>query len=285
MSIDVELDQFAGPLDLLLYLIRRDEIDIHDIPVAHITREYLTALEQMEELDIRVGGEFLVVASMLLELKSQMTLVRGQRTPGDGQKDQIDPRYELVRQLLEYRRIKDGTTLLLDLERAQSERFFHPTSPAEISAAATSGAPAAPPSGYLKADLWDLVAAYGRLLNSLGTRQPLQIPYDDTPIEVYTERLLARAEASAAEGRGPARFRDCLHAGGVHELVGLFLALLELLKQRKVHAWQEQAFGEICLAPATRENLADGDVDGDDLDDEMLHDEDLPAPPEDPSRN
>jgi segregation and condensation protein A len=123
----VNLDIFAGPLDLLLYLVRKEEVDIYDIPIAHITDQYVKYAEMLTRLDIDRAGDFLVLASTLMEIKSAMLLP--QPEPGEaGYEDIIDPREELVRQLLEYKKFKDAANLLEDSAEARKERFTRPDS-------------------------------------------------------------------------------------------------------------------------------------------------------------
>lgn len=239
LGLSVDLEEYSGPLDLLLHLIRRDEIDIHDIPIAHITAEYAKILAGMEQLDIRVGGEFLVMASTLLEIKSQLTLAKHLGGPGRASstgEDELDPRYELVRQLLEYRRFKDAAAQLVALEDEQARRYFHPPSVHDLIE------PGTPPDPLLiRADLWDLVASYARTLNAMGTHHPLEIPFDDTPIEVYVDRISARVAA------GRVAFGELLSSRSLFEVVGVFLALLELMRQGRVAVAQTDPFGEIVL--------------------------------------
>ncbi len=237
MSFEVDLDTFNGPLDLLLYLIRRDEIEIYDIPVSHITTEYMALITDIEQLNIRNAGDFLVMASTLMEIKSNMMLPRV--ASRRGREDEEDPRRELLRQLLAYRRYKEAAERLDKMEMAQSHRRFHPFDAAEVVPPPTD-----PSNDYIKADLWDLVAAYGRLLSSLGREQPMELVADDTPIEVYMERIV-----SCATAQGRVRFAELLEGGNRANLIGLFLALLELMKEYQIQAIQKEAFGEIYLIP------------------------------------
>ena len=123
----VNLDIFAGPLDLLLYLVRKEEVDIYDIPIAGITDQYLHYLELLRELDIDLAGDFLVLAATLMEIKSAMLLPRAEPEQV-GQDESVDPRAELIRQLLEYKRFKDAANLLDAAAERHQERFGRPTS-------------------------------------------------------------------------------------------------------------------------------------------------------------
>jgi segregation and condensation protein A len=119
----IKLQVFEGPLDLLLFLIRKNEIDIYDIPIESVTKQYVAVLRSMQELDLELAGEFFVMAASLMEIKSRMLLPKGQHAvdpDGDGQ-DDIDPRWELVHQLLQYKRFKDAAAHLCEMERLQSD--------------------------------------------------------------------------------------------------------------------------------------------------------------------
>ena len=121
----VKLDSFAGPLDLLLYLVRKEEVDIYDIPIAHITEQYIQYVEMLKMLDIDLAGEFLVLAATLMEIKSVMLLPRPE-LEADEDADSQDPRAELVRQLLEYKKFKDAANLLQDAAEQRQQRFTRP---------------------------------------------------------------------------------------------------------------------------------------------------------------
>ena len=123
----VNLDIFAGPLDLLLYLVRKDEVEIYDIQISHITEQYLHYVELLKQLDIELAGDFLVMAATLMEIKSAMLLPA--TTSEDGEDtDSMDPRSELVRQLLEYKKFKDAANLLGDSAEEQKQKFSRPDS-------------------------------------------------------------------------------------------------------------------------------------------------------------
>jgi len=238
LNYRVELDVFAGPLDLLLYLVQRDEIDILDIPIAHITQQYLEHLEVLETIDMALAGEFLVMASTLMEIKSRMLLP--QQEPEEQSEE--DPRRELVRQLLEYRKYREAAQTLQQLgeeaaliyTRAPQRQTDHP-SDAESECL------------FQGVQVWDLVAAFGRLLRDTATMAAAsRVVYDETPIHVHMEQILQRLAQ-----QGPVAFSD-LFEGAVDRsrLVGVFLALLELVKAGKVRAEQNELFGEIWILPA-----------------------------------
>src|SRR5436309_14923586 len=149
MDYQVDLDSFRGPLDLLLYLVKRNEVDVCDIPIARVTEQFLEYLRLLELIDVERAGDFLVMAATLMEIKSKMLLPRGDE-PAE---EEADPRRELVRQLLEYKKFKDAATLL----EAQAERQLCrlPRQPAELPAP-----PGLAEQPLGRVELWDLVSAF-----------------------------------------------------------------------------------------------------------------------------
>jgi segregation and condensation protein A len=228
----VNLDVYNGPMDLLLYLIRREEVDIHDIPVARITEQYLAHVERLQQIEPDMAGEFLVLAATLLEIKTRMLLPAPAAQDGaDGLA--IDPRAELVRQLLQYKAFKDAATELQDAADGRAARFSRPP----------ANTPDADPAAVdlENVQVWDLVEAFSKILESIGHRPTHhEVIYDDTPLELLQEDLLDRLEHE-----GPLRFSEIFAGRSRGEMVGLFLALLELVRLGKVVATQEAAFGEI----------------------------------------
>jgi segregation and condensation protein A len=230
----VELETFRGPLDLLLYLVKRDEVDVRDIPVARVADQFKEYLDLLTLIDVERAGDFLVTAATLLEIKSRMLLPRAEAVEGAAEEE--DPRRELVRQLLEYKRFKDAAALLDARAEQQSYRL-----PRQAGAVPTAtGAP--PP--LRPVELWDLVSAFGRLMRETLALQPQQIVVDQTPLHVYVEMILARLQT---EPRLPlsALFTPPYVRG---RLVGLFLAILELTKTRRVIPEQTEPFGDVWLA-------------------------------------
>jgi segregation and condensation protein A len=229
------LDSFRGPLDLLLYLVKRNEVDVCDIPVARIAEQFRQYLDVIRLIDVERAGEFLVMTATLMEIKSRMVLPRGE---AEDEAEEDDPRRELVRQLIEYKKFKDAAALLEAQAERQGLRLARQPPPAR------AANPAEQP--LHEVELWDLVSAFGRLMRETLALQPQQIVVDHTPIHVYMELILARL---ARGGRLP--FADLFvppHNRG--RLVGLFLAMLELIKARQVVAEQEHPFAAIFLSPA-----------------------------------
>jgi len=232
----VNLDVYNGPLDLLLYLIRRDELDIHDIPIARITEQYVAYVEALKQLDPNLAGEFLVMAATLMEIKTRMLLPSAPAEEGQ-EPAEIDPRAELVRQLLQYKAFKDAAGDLRDAAAAQAMKF--PRRPPEDPQGDQ------PELDLEDVQIWDLFDAFSRLMEAIG-QQPTehQVIYDETPLELHAADILDRL------GReGPMPFAEIFRGRQRRaEIIGLFLALLELIRQRKVLAGQERNFGEIHLA-------------------------------------
>src|SRR6516165_10777451 len=172
----VDLETFRGPLDLLLYLVKRDEVDVLDIPIARLAEQFKAYLDLMTLIDVEGAGDFLVMAATLMEIKSKMLLPRaeGEET------EEEDPRSGLVRQLLQYKQFKDAATRLEDLAEQQATRL-----PRQPPAATTpAGTPPLRP-----VELWDLVSAFGRLMRETLATRPQEIIVDQTPIHVYMELI------------------------------------------------------------------------------------------------
>jgi segregation and condensation protein A len=232
MDYQVDLETFRGPLDLLLYLVKRQEVDICDIPIARVTEQFLEYLRLLEMIDVERAGDFLVMAATLMEIKSRMLLPREEMAGEDA----ADPRQELVRQLLEYKKFKDAAALL----EAQAERQLTRFSRLRVDPPMNID-PAVQPLHAV--ELWDLVSAFGRLMRETLALQPQQVVVDETPVQIYQDRILQMLEKQPrlafADIFTPPRTRP--------RLVGLFLALLELIRTNQIFAHQEQGFGEIWL--------------------------------------
>jgi len=244
MTYKVDLDIYNGPMDLLLYLIRREEVDIRDIPIARIAGQYIAYLDALKSLDIELAGDFVVMAATLLELKSAAVLPRPP-APEEGQEDELeeDPRETLIRQLLEYRRFKEAAALLNDRGRDMARRFprqFDDRLLAELAEESEMEAPAELLKGV---EIWDLISAFDQVIRTLGYSQPREVVYDDTPVEEAARQLLARIEAERSV------LFSQLFTGGHSRiyLVTMFLAVLELVRQRRIGAEQEVDFKDVRL--------------------------------------
>ena len=228
----VKLDVYNGPMDLLLYLIRRDELDIQDIPIARITEQYIAYVETLHQIDPDLAGEFLVMAATLMEIKTRLLLPVGEEAE-EGEEG-FDPRAELVRQLLEYKAFKDAAQDLRAAAVEQSMRF--PRRPAEETAGTGKD--------LEEVQIWDLVEAFNRIMVAVGkANRQTEIIYDDTPIELHVADILDRLAHD-----GNMTFRD-VFAGRTarSELIGLFLAVLELVRRKRILIEQSQPFGEIYI--------------------------------------
>lgn len=261
----VQLDAYAGPLDLLLYLVKRHEIDLNDIPVAELTEQYLNHLKVIQEIDVELAGEFLVMAATLLEVKSQMLVPQvtedGEETAAtDSIEDPADPRYELVQQLLAYKRFKDAAIDLEERQREWDARFpAHPTARPPEARQADAPEDAEPVEIDLEdANIMDLCEAFGRILDSIGHKPQVEVTYDDTPISLHAEDIADRLKRD-----GPMTLRKVFEGRkGRGELVGLFLAVLELVRTRRVRVEQDQADSEIRLALRPESDYIDPAISG-----------------------
>jgi segregation and condensation protein A len=232
----VALPAFHGPLDLLLYLVKRNEVDVLDIPIAELADQFLGYVLAVKELDIEFAGEFLVMAATLMEIKSRTLLPADARHADD---DQPDPRRELVRQLLEYRKFKDAAAAL----EAKAEEAGTRVARQEPPEPARDREPKVRP-----VELWDLVSAFARLMRETQSLQPATIAVDDTPQHVYEAQLKDRV--AAAGGRLP--FRDAFPPPHFKaRLIGIFLAVLELIRHRGLGLEQPEPDGDIVLVTGT----------------------------------
>jgi segregation and condensation protein A len=259
-SVDyrVELDVYNGPLDLLLYLLKRDELDIYDIPISRITDSYMGYVRMLKEmsseqgLDINVAGDFLVMAATLMEIKSAMLLPKPPASQGDGAStasELTDPRYELVQKLLEYKKFKDAANLLDHKQVEHASRF--PRYPALRK---TEGDEDAPPVDMDEVQVWDLLDAFNRLMKEVGGQRPRfhEVTYDDTPIDLHAADIEDRL---AREGK--LTLRDLVVGRtSKSEMVGVFLALLELIREKKILVEQGDILGEVEITPAPPEHRA-----------------------------
>jgi len=238
----VNLDIFAGPLDLLLYLVHRDEVDIYDIPIASITEEYLRYVEILKQLDIDLAGDFLVMAATLMEIKSAMLLP--QSHPDQIEADAGDPRTELVRQLLEYKKFKDAANLLDATVAEHAQRFSRPDT------VLNQLCPEPEPQVDLdQVSVWDLLEAFDSIMKATGGVYKFDHIKDDTPIDLYQIDILHRLQT-----QGPLSIERIFQPGQSRlVLIGLFLALLELIREKLVWAEQPETSGPIYLRVLTDE--------------------------------
>ncbi|MBL9077481.1 MAG: segregation/condensation protein A [Planctomycetes bacterium] len=236
MSYRVELPVFSGPMDLLLHLVRQQEVDIHEISIARILDDYLKHLGILQQLDLADIGDFVVMASSLMEIKSRELL------PNEAieLEEELDPRDDLIRRLLEYKRYRD---LARELEtradtRSRQSPLVLPTPPQF----ADQDDDDLLDLGNL--GVWDLTSAFAKLLEEIGQQGPMTIEVEKRDVGYYTRRLLDRFRE-----RRERSFREVFEpAEGRYGLIGTLIALLEMMKQGYLRAHQEQCFGDIQLA-------------------------------------
>jgi segregation and condensation protein A len=234
----VRLEIFEGPLDLLLYLTKRDEIDIYDISLERITRQYLEYLQAFKELNIEVAGEFVVMAANLIYLKSRSLLPADQQPPEEDA-DEHDPRWDLIRQLIEYKKFKDAASELHQCELEQERVFTRET----------TGSPTDEPLRLGEVGIFQLINAFQTVIKRVEARQDVQ--------EIFGERFSVSEKIDLILrriGTGESlRFSDLFGAIASRiEVVVTFLALLELIRLRQVRALQKTVFDEIEIAAAAK---------------------------------
>jgi segregation and condensation protein A len=236
--VKVNLEIFEGPLDLLLFLIRKSEIDIHDIPIARLTREYVDTLDQMGELDLNVAGDFLVMAAQLMVIKSRMLLPVPETAAGeDGELE--DPRSELVARLLEYQQFKEAAHSLGERELLQREVFGRMGVEAEARKAAEKAA--LDEDGSLDVNLFDLLRAFQRILDELPENAIREIQREEISLVQKINEIL-----DLLENRESILFHEIFGKGQSRvSILTTFLGMLELAKMRSVLIRQAALFGEI----------------------------------------
>jgi segregation and condensation protein A len=229
----IKLSNFEGPLDLLLHLIKKHEVNIHDIPIALITEQYLQYIELMQELNLDIAGEFLVMAATLIHIKSR-TLLPRPPTAEELAQEEEDPREALVRRLLEHQRFKAAAELLHDRETLRSAQWTR-------SDAAVAGVAGEDVEPELEVDLFSLLAAFRGVLDRAKRRPKVLLPPEQISIESRIEVLLTRLSETEACGFEDL-FGDVSSRG---DLIVTFLALLEMIRLKLVRIFQAGAFGEI----------------------------------------
>jgi segregation and condensation protein A len=236
----IKLESFEGPLDLLLHLIKKNEVNIHDIPIVLITQQYLTAIELMQELNLDVAGEFIVMAATLIHIKSKMLLPRPETAAGVEGEDE-DPRDALVRRLLEHQKFKAAAGLLHEREQLRSAQWLRP----DQRVAAIAGDEYEP---ELEVDLFTLLNAFQQVVQRAKLRPKVLLPPEQIPVEVRIDQLLARLSETEACG-----FEDLF--ADVNDRSGLivtFLALLEMIRLKLIRVFQSASFGPIRVYKRSR---------------------------------
>ena len=236
----VKLETFEGPLDLLLHLIKKNELNIYDIPIADITKQYLEFIRLMKDLNLEIAGEFLVMASTLLQIKSRMLLPVPVDDEGSGEEE--DPRAELVRRLLEYQRYKEASLLLRERDLLGRETFARKFEPPDLAELVPDD------EGPLEVELFQLIDAFRKVLARLPAAAVHQVAADTISIADRTNEVLA-----LILDRNKVLFDE---RSSREFLVVTFLAILELCRLRMLNIVQEERFGSILLMPAVIEETA-----------------------------
>ncbi len=232
MSYKIKIEMFEGPLDLLLYLVKKDHLNIYDIPIATVTQQYLDYLNLMQMLDLNVAGEFLVMAATLMQIKSKMLLPVDENAPAE---EEEDPRAELVRRLLEYEKYKQVAEELRQKEEEQREIFKRPKVEVDL-----KGVPDEKPA-YFEASIFDLINAFSQALKDIPKEMFYEVIKDEFTVEEKTHTLLhlllVQPEIKLSELFTKAKNKI--------EVIVTFLSVLELIRMKEITARQAGPFGEI----------------------------------------
>lgn len=241
----VTLDVFEGPLDLLLYLIRREELDIYDIPIERITTAYMAFIEDARRLNLDIAGEFIVMAATLMVIKSRMLLPVTRRVAEEGEEEWVDPRLDLVRQLVEYKKFKDAATSLAEKELLAASCFGYGGGRPKFEKTAVDARGA-----LANLDLYDLLTAFQEVLARANEMPHEELKGTRFSVPEKMELVLKRTRSE-----GQVSFLSLFdpQTSPKGEIIVTFLALLELLRQHRVIIYQNAAFHEITILPSKEE--------------------------------
>ena len=237
----IKLPNFEGPFDLLLYFIQRDELNIYDIPIAKITEEFLTYIKIMQQFDIELAGEFIVMSSHLMYIKTQMLLPRPQ-TDEDGEEIE-DPRTELVEQLLEYKQIKEAAEEINELHQEQRYTYYRHLFDADLNRSKSI-------AEYSNAGLFDLIKAFNRVIDR-NKEKNLKHVVDVEPITIEEK---SNEIISKLNSKKRISFFKLVDNAIKIEIIVTFLSLLELIKQKRIFIFQKDNFDDIVIAQKEIEN-------------------------------
>ncbi|SDJ66504.1 segregation/condensation protein A [Sediminibacillus albus] len=234
---EVKIDAFEGPLDLLLHLINQYEIDIYDIPVAEITEQYMTYIHTMQQLELNVASEYLVMAATLLAIKSQL-LLPNQTIEAEDEEYEEDPRDELMRRLIEYRKYKEAADQLKERELEANRIYTRP--PMEF-----AEVPSSRPTVQGDVSIYDMIAAMNKIMERKKWNQPMEtkIQRTEIPIRQRMEEVLTQVKQHS---RGIS-FNQLFPYPSRSHIVVTFMAILELMKGREIYCTQEQHFDELMI--------------------------------------
>jgi len=230
MNYKVKLEVFEGPLDLLLYLIKKSEVDIYNIPISEVTSQYLEYLDLFKMMDLNIAGDFLVMASTLMHIKSKM-LLPNEELGDDILEEEEDPREELVNKLLEYRKFKDAASRLKQMEDTKLQTFTRKTQ-VDLKADVTV---------HFEANLFDLINVFKRVMEDVPKEMFEEVIKDEVTVEEKTHELLHMLKEKTK-----LQFSKLLkNAKSKLEIIATFLSILELIRLQEVLVYQTQDFGEI----------------------------------------
>lgn len=250
MVFRVELPAYRGPLDLLLYLVRRHEVDLQQMPLASVVDQYLEYIEILKELDLGDVGDFIELASTLVEIKSQAVLP--QVTDEEDEERIEDPQAELVERLLQYKEIRDAAAILDEMGHRWQQRYSRLSDDLPARRVDPGDQP------IVDLQIWDLVSAFGRIMRESAGPPQTEVIYDDTPIHVYMQRIHDRLG-----GNSKLPLMDLIE-GGIHKssLIGWFLATLELTRHHGAAVEQDDS-GDIFVVRTANysDNLDVNEVD------------------------
>ena len=231
----IHLDNFEGPIDLLLYFIRRDEIDIYDIPISDITKEFIDTIEEWEKVHLHIAGDFIVMASSLMRIKARMLLPRAET---DEEGSIIDPRTELVNQLIEYKRFKDASDILKNLSNERGLKFSR-----QIEPLLSKDVNEIEKDMVLNISLYDLAKTFKEAMDNKPVVSSLEMQKEPVKLEQQKEFIY-----KYFDGDGKLRFSSILDKlKSRMEVVVTFLAILDLVREGLCIVIQEKIFGELVL--------------------------------------
>ena len=257
MTYKVKLEIFEGPLDLLLFLIKKDEINIHDIPMAQVTEQYLQYMELMNMLDLNIAGEFLVMAATLMQIKSKLLLPRDEIDQTGTEEE--DPRQELVRKLIEYKRFKEAASKLQVMEDESKDSFTRP-SPEVVADEFESDA-----DKYFEANIFDLISAFKKILKDI----PKEAFYEVIKDEVSVSEKIHHILHLLVDKPVISFFSLFKLAKSKLEIVAIFLATLELIRMKEIIVRQDKHFLDIIIlrneSKINHHDVSEEDSSGEDI--------------------
>lgn len=240
MSFQVDTSIFQGPIDLLLHLVKKHEVEVTEIALADVTGKYLEHIDVLKEISINLVGDFVDVASQLIEIKARATLPRNEHEPDEDELYGVDPRENLVQRLLLYKRFRNANDAMVGHRSQWRTRFARIANDTPVDTLSPADQP------IQEIELWDLVSAFGRVLRNNRPVVEANIFYDETPIHVYMKRIHQKIVDSGKVSFSQL-FEPAMHKSA---MVGIFLALLELSRHHNVNARQSELHSEILIEPA-----------------------------------